>query len=69
MSRPSLLLAFLVACAPKPPAAPRSDPRVAELEKQLADTKGELDKVTAQQEPREEPAHRDRVVPTREDLT
>ncbi|CAN5910801.1 hypothetical protein BH11MYX3_BH11MYX3_14800 [soil metagenome] len=51
MSRLGVLpasLVWLVACSQKPPAAPKSDPRVAELEKQLADTKGELDKVTAE---------------------
>ncbi len=49
MSRPgALLLLAVAACSPKPPVGPKSDPRVAELEKQLADTKGELDKVTAE---------------------
>jgi chemotaxis protein MotB len=41
------ILAFvlaLAACRPKPPAAPKPDPRVAELEKKLADTQAELDK-------------------------
>ncbi|HEY5944806.1 MAG TPA: OmpA family protein [Kofleriaceae bacterium] len=34
----------LFACRAKPPASPKPDPRVAELEKELADTKAERDK-------------------------
>jgi chemotaxis protein MotB len=34
----------LTACKPKPPAAPKADPRVAQLEQELADTKAALDK-------------------------
>jgi chemotaxis protein MotB len=46
-------LAFVVAvaaCRPRPPAAPKPDPRVAELEKQLADTQAELDKQNSELE-------------------
>jgi flagellar motor protein MotB len=38
------LVVALAACRSKPPVAPKPDPRVAELEKQLADTQAELDK-------------------------
>ena len=38
------LVIALTACRPKPPEAPKPDPRVAELEKQLADTQAELDR-------------------------
>jgi chemotaxis protein MotB len=35
---------MLVACKPKPPAKPTPDPRIGQLEKELADTKAALDK-------------------------
>ena len=38
------LIVALTGCRSKPPASPKPDPRVAELEKQLADTKAELAK-------------------------
>jgi chemotaxis protein MotB len=38
------VLSALAACKPKPPAAPKPDPRVAQLEQELADTKAALDK-------------------------
>jgi flagellar motor protein MotB len=40
----AIVIALTVACRSKPPVAPKPDPRVAELEKQLADTQAELDK-------------------------
>ena len=39
-----VVLSALAACKPKPPAAPKPDPRVAQLEQELADTKAALDK-------------------------
>ena len=41
-------IAFLAACRSKPPAAPKPDPRVAELEKKLADTAAERDQQKAE---------------------
>ncbi|HEY5920874.1 MAG TPA: OmpA family protein [Kofleriaceae bacterium] len=38
------LVVALAACKPKPPAAPKPDPRVAQLEQELSDTKAALDK-------------------------
>jgi chemotaxis protein MotB len=38
------LVVALAACGPKRPAAPKPDPRIAQLEQELADTKAALDK-------------------------